>query len=223
MKCLRFNAPLVAAFLAAVGTASAGGFSRGTADTDLIFDEGDFDMRAGVTIVAPQRGYATVIAPHGAAAGRYRSASDADGKYSELYAVPTAAVKFNVTDDLRLRRHIHDSRSAQIQNTAPGDPVRRGRGRHRNGARRLYSNEFGATCGYKFDLAKGRAWIIGGAFPRGFRLFANGRSLPSEYACAGDARRMRPATLQAFDDETTSRASGSAPHMKSRRSRCVRN
>ena len=30
------------------------------------------------------------------------------------------------------------------------------------------SNEFGATCGYKFDLAKGRAWLIGGGFVQDF-------------------------------------------------------
>ena len=30
------------------------------------------------------------------------------------------------------------------------------------------TDEFGLTCGYKFDLAKGRAWLIGGGFLQNF-------------------------------------------------------
>src|SRR5262245_63211143 len=92
------------AALAVIGGANAGGFSRGVADTDLIFEEGNFNMRASVTVVMPQRGYATLTAPPaGALVGltpgqRYTST---DGKYSQTYAIPSMAVKFNVSDDLR--------------------------------------------------------------------------------------------------------------------------
>src|SRR5690606_7595457 len=99
MERLRLVTVLVAS-AASVGTAGAGGFSRGTADTDLIFEEGNFNLRAGVAVVMPQRGYATVTAPPGAvlsggAATPGQTYASTDGKYSDQYAVPTAAVKFN--------------------------------------------------------------------------------------------------------------------------------
>ena len=53
----------LAATAATLGSAYAGGYSRGTADTDLIFEEGNFNMRSGVTVVMPKRGYATLTAP----------------------------------------------------------------------------------------------------------------------------------------------------------------
>ncbi len=63
MKRLHVTALAGCATLAALGPALAGGYSRGTADTDIIFEEGNFNMRASVTIVMPQRGYETVTAP----------------------------------------------------------------------------------------------------------------------------------------------------------------
>ena len=57
MTLLRFNAFILAGCvsLTAVGTAAAGGFSRGTADTDILFEQGNFNMRSSVTIVSPNR------------------------------------------------------------------------------------------------------------------------------------------------------------------------
>ncbi|CAM5608048.1 hypothetical protein MAUB1S_10312 [Mycolicibacterium aubagnense] len=41
--------------LAMIGTSNAGGFSRGSADTDILFEQGNFNMRSSVTYVTPTR------------------------------------------------------------------------------------------------------------------------------------------------------------------------
>jgi long-chain fatty acid transport protein len=54
---LRFKALLGAGCIsvAMMGGAQAGGFSRGSADTDIIFEPGNFNMRSSVTYVSPTR------------------------------------------------------------------------------------------------------------------------------------------------------------------------
>lgn len=158
--------------LIAVCQAGAGGYSRGTADTDLIFEEGNFNMRASVTIVMPQRGYATlttpptlVPTPPAPPAGTYDST---DGKYSQTYAIPSTAVKFNLTDDFRCAGTYTQSFGADSEygpQAITFGAMADGSGTMREG---FTSNEFGATCGYKFDLAKGRAWLIAGGFLQDF-------------------------------------------------------
>jgi long-chain fatty acid transport protein len=172
MKSRPFIAFLTGSF-AAIGAANAGGYTRGIADTDILFEEGNFNMRAGGTVVAPQRGYATLTAPAGAAftGGAVvpgQTYSGTDGKYSDLYAVPSAAVKFNLGDDLRCAGTMTESFGASStygpQAIAFGGYAD-GTGTTNEG---FDSYEFGATCGYKFDLAKGRVWLLGGAFLEDF-------------------------------------------------------
>src|SRR5690606_12774191 len=67
-----------------------------TADTDIIFEEGNFNMRAGVTLVSPQRGYETITSPL-----LDGTVDTTDGDHVDGYTVPSSAVKFNITDDLR--------------------------------------------------------------------------------------------------------------------------
>ena len=74
------------------GSAWAGGFSRGTADTDVLFEDGNFVMRAGALYVAPQRGYDAVTV-----AGV--STASTDGNYLDGYMVPGVALKLNLTAD----------------------------------------------------------------------------------------------------------------------------
>lgn len=161
------------ALSAAVGTAQAGGFSRGIADTDLLFEEGNFNMRAGVTYVAPQRGYATLTAPAGAAFSGGSvvpgtTYDSTDGDYSDPYAIPSAAVKFNITDDLRCAGTLTQAFGAG----STYGPQAIAFGGYADGTGTVNEGfetyEFGGTCGYKFDLAKGRAWILGGAFVEDF-------------------------------------------------------
>ena len=128
-------------------------------------------MRAGVTIVMPQRGYERITAPGsfpplGIVAGQTYESTD--GKYSELYAIPSTAIKFNVMDDLRCVGTYTQPFGADSEYGPQAilfGALADGTGTVREG---FTSNEFGATCGYKFDLAKGRAWLIGGGFVQDF-------------------------------------------------------
>ena len=76
------GAALVAS-LAAASVAHAGGFARGTADTDILYEDGNFAARAGVAYTMPQRGYETI-----------NGESTNDGDYLDSYAVPSAAAFF---------------------------------------------------------------------------------------------------------------------------------
>ncbi len=153
----------LAATAATLGSAYAGGYSRGTADTDLIYEEGNFNMRSGVTVIMPKRGYATLTPP-----GSSVPVQSTDGDYSQTYAIPSAAVKFNLNDDLRCAGTYTQPFGADsefgpqaIEIGAAAD----GTGTMREG---FTTDEFGLTCGYKFNLAKGRAWLIGGGFLENF-------------------------------------------------------
>ena len=82
------------------------------------------------------------------------------------------------------------------------------------------SNEFGATCGYKFDLAKGRAWLIGGGFVQDFDY-----SQTVQFTFGFHPRlAWRPARPAPFPSRTiTSRAIDLALPTKFPRSLCVLN
>lgn len=142
---------------AAVGAAQAGGFSRGSADTELLYEDGNFNIRAGVTLVAPRRKYATV-----------NGAAGTDLYFSKTYVIPSAAIKLNITDDLRCAGTFTQSNG--------GDSVY---GRQAIAAGKLTSasgtvstnfvtNEAGLTCGYKFSAGKGNFWLLGGVFVEDF-------------------------------------------------------
>jgi len=172
MKRLQVTALLAGwTTVAAMGQAGAGGYSRGTADTDLIFEEGNFNMRASVTIVMPKRGYDTLTAPAaGPLAGLVpgQSYASTDGKFTQTYAIPSTAVKFNLTDDLRCAGTYTQPFGADSEYGPQAilfGALADGTGTVKEG---FETNEFAATCGYKFDLAKGRAWLIAGGFLQDF-------------------------------------------------------
>lgn len=150
------GAALVAS-LAGVGAAHANGFARGTADTDILYENGDFDIRMGAAIVMPQRGYDTVQLGGGMVAST-------DGDYTNTYAVPSAAYKFNFTDNLRCAGTYTQPFGADVsygpQSILAGQAV--------SGQGTQYSkftiNEFGMTCGYNMAVGPGRLWILGGVF-----------------------------------------------------------
>lgn len=174
------------AALAFVAQAQAGGFSRGTADTDILFEDANFNMRTGVAFVMPRRGFATLTAPPAAGAvgltpgKRYKSTDD---DYTQNYIIPSMAVKFNIAEDLRCAGtytqpfgadSVYGPQAVLFGALADGTGTT---------SEEFTTNEFAATCGYKFDLAKGRAWLIGGAFIQDFTYsqtvqFASSPRLP---------------------------------------------
>ena len=173
MKRLHVTALLAGCVtLVAMGQAVAGGYSRGTADTDLIFEEGNFNMRASMTVVMPRRGYETLTAPTpgGALGGLVpgQTYASTDGDYTQTYAIPSMAVKFNLSDDFRCAGTYTQPFGADSEYGPQAvlfGSLADGTGTISEG---FDNDEFGATCGYKFDLAKGRAWLIGGGFLQDF-------------------------------------------------------
>jgi long-chain fatty acid transport protein len=140
---------VLAVSAASISMAQAGGFGRGTADTDILYEEGNFDMRAGVTIVSPSRKFTKALAPLGG--------SLVGTDYTGTYVIPSAAIKMNVTDDMRCAGSFVNSNGGNTEYVVPfGTSAKR--------SEKFTTNEFGLTCGYKIDLSKGRFWILGGVF-----------------------------------------------------------
>ena len=136
--------------------ASAGGFSRGTADTDILYEDGEFVLRSGVTYVVPNREYSTI-----------NGAASSDGNYIDSYAIPSAAVKLKFHNNLSCAGTMTQSFGAGAtygpESIAAGLAV--GNGVKSEG---FTSNEFGLTCGVNMDVGPGRAWVIGGLFLQDF-------------------------------------------------------
>jgi long-chain fatty acid transport protein len=132
-----------------IGAAQAGGFSRGTADTDILFEEGNFNLRAGATIVSPTRKFTVNGNP--ALVGT---------DYASTYVVPSAAIKLNVTDDFRCAGTLSQPYGGSVDYVAPTTSGKL--------SEHFTINEIGVTCAYKIDLAKGRVWILGGVYQEMF-------------------------------------------------------
>lgn len=146
-----FKIATAALLVSAAGltTADAGGFSRGSADTDIIYEDGNFNIRAGAVIVSPTRKFTGNANP--ALVGT---------DYADTYVVPSAAIKLNITDDLRCAgtfAQVYGGSATWAAPTASGKL-----------SETFTINEAGATCGYKFDLSKGRVWVLGGVYQEMF-------------------------------------------------------
>ncbi|MBZ9738277.1 MULTISPECIES: outer membrane protein transport protein [unclassified Mesorhizobium] len=149
MNNLRLKALLGAGCfsVALMGSAHAGGFSRGTADTDILFEDGNFNMRTSVTYVAPTRKYSTNVA------NPYLVGEN----FSDSYVIPSAAVKFKLSDSLSCAGTLTQSFGGNATWSRSSGTLGK-----LNEDFTMY--EYGATCGLKFDLSKGRIWIIGGVY-----------------------------------------------------------
>ncbi|KRB22506.1 MULTISPECIES: OmpP1/FadL family transporter [Mesorhizobium] len=133
--------------LALMGSAHAGGFSRGTADTDILFEDGNFNMRTSVTYVAPTRKYSV----------DQLNPNLVGVNYSDSYAVPSAAVKFKLSDNLSCAGTYTESYGGGATWPSPSGTLAKLR-------ENFTIYEGAVTCGIKFDLSKGRIWILGGVY-----------------------------------------------------------
>ena len=135
--------------LALIGTANAGGFSRGSADTDIIFEQGNFNMRTSVTYVTPKRKFSKNGNP--ALVGT---------DYAEDYVIPSAAVKFNLTDNLRCAGTLVNNNGGNAKYESPTLSGKI--------SEEFTTYESALTCGVGFDVGKGRLWVLGGGFMEKF-------------------------------------------------------
>ncbi|MFK0165346.1 OmpP1/FadL family transporter [Rhizobium sp. NPDC090279] len=136
--------------------AFAGGLDRGGYDIDLLFDKGRYVFESGVTYVMPDRKLKNAKDTNplnGNLNGRSRS-TDA----SENYAIPYAAFKVGITDDLDCMADYSQPFGARLNegvNWAGANDETRVK---------LTTNNYSATCSYKFDVGPGQFRLIGGGF-----------------------------------------------------------
>lgn len=151
MSISRFKALLGATALTivAASAAQAGGFSRGTADTDILYEEGNFNMRAGVTYVNPTREYS-----------KNPSAGLVGTSYTESYAIPSAAVKFNIMSNLRCAGTLVENNGGSARYEVPTYSGKI--------MEEFDTTETALTCGVNFEVGKGRLWLLGGGFMEKF-------------------------------------------------------
>lgn len=145
----------MAAVLAASGVANAGGFSRGTANTDILFQDGMFNLENSVTVVVPNRKFETnpVSALNGT-------------EFSETYLVPNLAAKYSLSDAF----------SCAVTYTTPYGAdskfdVFNNRGKIEE---KFTTNEYAATCAVFVPAGQGRLAFIGGVFYEDFQYEFDG-------------------------------------------------
>lgn len=135
--------------LTAVTNAYAGGFERGTADTDILFENGQFTVRSSVSYVNPNRKFDNNPVP-----------GLRGTEFSRPYFVPSVAAKVNLNDDFRcaatyVRAFAADSDYVTMSN----------RGKLEE---KFDADEYGLTCGYFISAGPGDLVLMGGAFVETF-------------------------------------------------------
>lgn len=135
----------VVSTLTAASFAFAGGFDRGTADTDILYENNTFDFRSGVTYVEPNRKFDNNPVP-----------GLRGTEYSRGYYVPSVALKANLTDEFRcsatyVRAFAADSEYATMSNRGKVEE-------------KFNADEYGLTCGYFLPAGPGNLVLLGGAF-----------------------------------------------------------
>lgn len=157
MTNLRFKALLGAGCvsLTVIGSAHAGGFSRGTADTDILFEDGDA-ARAGVTVVAPNRGRDSF------------NGVPVDGFENPTYVIPSVAAKYKVNDALACALTYttpFGGHSDYTNLTIGGAPVKFDPTSLTGSSEQQFlTHEFGGTCAYGVQVGRGRLSLLGGVF-----------------------------------------------------------
>ena len=165
------------ASLALSSAAFAGGFSRGTADTDILYEPGTFSMRAGLTYVDPERGFQTI---NGASAG--------DSTYTGTYQIPSVAVGFGSElfgcagtytepfaaegDYTGVPGGALPQQVSSTQSVSAADRLNFATAASLSRTRRIEfkTNEFGATCRVSYAADFGRVSFLGGVYAEDFHF-----------------------------------------------------
>ncbi|TPN88558.1 transporter [Mesorhizobium sp. CU2] len=137
---------------AAMHPAHAGGLERGGYDIDLLFDPAPFATEAEATYVMPDRKLKNAVDTSGGGLTVSSTAKD-----SESYWVPRIGAKAQVVPGVDC---MVDYSQPWGAHTAPGI----WNGSYSNIETDIKSNNYAATCSYKFDAGKGQLRFIGGVF-----------------------------------------------------------
>jgi len=136
----------------AVGVAYAGGFSRGTAPTDLLYEDGNFNMRFDTRVVVPHQEFSKNANP--ALVGT---------SFYETYVIPSAGVKFNITDTVRCVGTYTQNTGSDVKYASP-KPSPSSLLMPPKLSESFHTDEFGATCAVRFDVGPGVLSVLGGGF-----------------------------------------------------------
>ncbi len=164
------------ATIAVVGAAQAGGFQRGTADTDILFESGTVNFRAGLTHIDPRRGYESINGVEGEF-----------GEYTGTYNIPSFAIgagnevvgcAFHYTESFAADADYSGSpggalpsQNAATQSTSNADRLNLTSGlTSRTETIGFDSDEFGATCRVSYSADVGRFSLLGGVFFEDFEF-----------------------------------------------------
>ncbi|CAN7411379.1 OmpP1/FadL family transporter [Aminobacter sp. LjRoot7] len=165
--------------IVAAGAAQAGGFSRGTADTDILFEEGNA-ARAGVTVVQPNRGKDTFKVGG--------TTYQMSGFENPTYVIPSVAAKYKVNDALACAVTYTTPFGGHSDYTGfKGSPFPAGydpTSLTASSEQEFVTHEFGGTCAYGFEAGKGRFSLLGGLFYQtlDFEQWVGGPTRPLKFS-----------------------------------------
>ncbi|MEO0543985.1 MAG: outer membrane protein transport protein [Pseudomonadota bacterium] len=134
---------------AIAGTAHAGGFDRGTADTDILYEDGDFVSRSSFTYVSPTLNITT-----------FGGAST--GEVAPDYVIPNFAMKVQATDNVACAGTYTTPFGGSTDYT--GTTLGTDSDALATTQQEFVTNELGLTCAYQIDAGKGRVSLLGGVF-----------------------------------------------------------
>lgn len=149
-------------FGALASVANAGGFSRGEADTDILFEDGTYVARGGVIYVSPHRKFDTIA---GAAA--------TDDRYSNDYWIPSFAAKFQMSENFGCAFTYTQPFGADADYGPQAQTASLLSGGAGASHKDFITNEYGATCDVSAQAGKGRIHFLGGVFLQDFKYTAN--------------------------------------------------
>lgn len=141
-----------------MATASfAGGFSRGDANTDILFEDGNFVFDGGFSYIAPHRGYDTI-----------NGAKSSDSDYSDDYFIPNLAAKARITEAFSCALTYTQPFGASSEYGPAAQAADRANTGNATTSAEFSTDEYGATCRVKFDASKGNFSFLGGVFLQTF-------------------------------------------------------
>lgn len=155
------KALMAAAAIGAFTTgAHAGGLERGGYNIDLLFDPSPIAGEASATFVAPQRKLKNVqdIDASDGLGSNGANGGSTSVKDTESYWVPRIGMKFAVGEGADC---LLDYSQPWGAHTKPGANWR---GANENIETKVESDNYAATCSYRFDAGPGQLRVIGGAF-----------------------------------------------------------
>ncbi|GEO84870.1 MULTISPECIES: OmpP1/FadL family transporter [Alphaproteobacteria] len=147
-------------------SAHAGGWNRGEADTDILFEEGEYVARSGATLVSPRRDYETI-----GVGGVTVNGTDDD--FSQNYWIPSIAAKIKLADNLACALTYTQPFGADADYGPQAQLASLLAGGSGASHKDFITNEYGATCDVNMQAGKGRFHVLGGVFLQDFEYTAN--------------------------------------------------